>query len=72
MAENAPETKRRALGIGSGRIPETDCPLDPGPGLGGKVSLGLFSLKASSFLKRIPQSVSAVTDVRDKRPGYVD
>jgi hypothetical protein len=28
-------------------LPETGCPLDPGPGLGGIFSLGLFSAKAS-------------------------
>ena len=39
--------------MGSGRIPETYCPLDPGPGLGGMVSLGLFSSKSSSFLERV-------------------
>jgi hypothetical protein len=33
--------------------PETVCPQDPDPGLGGMVSLGLFSAKASSFLESI-------------------
>jgi hypothetical protein len=41
--------KKRAAGLGSGRIPETDCPLDPGPGLGDIVSLGLFQTKSSFF-----------------------
>jgi hypothetical protein len=30
--------------------PGTACPLDPGPGLGGNLSLGLFRPKSSSFL----------------------
>ena len=33
--------------------PDTGCPLDPDPGLGGMVSLGLFSPKASYFLALI-------------------
>jgi len=37
-------------GYGSGRIPGTDRPLDPEPGLGGMFSLGLLEGKASSFL----------------------
>jgi hypothetical protein len=31
-------------------------PLDPGPGLGGILSLGLLGLNASSFLNKIPAS----------------
>ena len=44
------------VGFESGRIPGTDCPLDPEPGLGGMFSLGLLQRKASSFLVYIPVS----------------
>ena len=44
------------VGYGSGRIPKTDCPLDPEPGLGGMVSLGLLRGKSSPFLIPIPDS----------------
>ena len=37
-------------------LPGTGCPLDPGPGLGGILSLGLFAAKASPFLNKIPIS----------------
>jgi hypothetical protein len=37
-------------------LPGTGCPLDPGPGLGGILSLGLFRVKASPFLNKIPVS----------------
>jgi len=37
-------------------FPKTDCPLDPEPGLGGIVSVGLLRGKASYFLKRILDS----------------
>src|ERR1035441_223170 len=37
-------------------LPETACPLDPGPGLGGMFSLGLFSAKASPILNYFPVS----------------
>jgi hypothetical protein len=37
-------------------LPETGCPLDPGPGLGGNLSLGLFWAKASPFLYEFPTS----------------
>ena len=36
--------------LGVEGLPETECPLDPGPGLGGMFSLGLLWAKASSFL----------------------
>ena len=36
--------------------PETGCPLDPGPGLGGNSSVGLFWAIASPFLCEIPVS----------------
>jgi hypothetical protein len=35
-------------------LPEADGPLDPEAGLGGNLSVGLFSTNASSFLKKIP------------------
>jgi len=44
------------VGNGSGRIPKTDCPLDPEPGLGGIFSVGLFCGKASLIWERIPDS----------------
>jgi hypothetical protein len=37
-------------------LPETGCPLDPGPGLGGDLSVGLFWAKASFFLREFPDS----------------
>jgi hypothetical protein len=37
-------------------LPETASPLDPEPGLGGILSLGLFRPKASLFLKKIAES----------------
>jgi hypothetical protein len=37
-------------------LPETGCPLDPEPGLGDIVSLGLLAAKASPFLNKIPDS----------------
>jgi hypothetical protein len=33
-------------------LPETGCPLDPGPGLGGIFSVGLFSAKSSYFFRK--------------------
>jgi hypothetical protein len=36
--------------------PETGCPLDPGPGLGGNSSVGLFWAIASPFLCEFPVS----------------
>ena len=55
-----PKTAQKLRGgltdLGSGRSPETGCPLDPEPGLGGMFSLGLLYRKASSFLVQIPYS----------------
>src|SRR5580693_7492059 len=36
--------------------PETGCPQDPGPGLGGNLSVGLFRAKSSPFCMKIPAS----------------
>ena len=52
--------KKRATYLRSGRIPETGCPPDPGPGLGDILSLGLFWAKSSSFFKEIPHFVTRV------------
>lgn len=57
MEENVPkkvEAGRSVMGVEG--FPKTDCPLDPEPGLGGIVSLGLLRGKASSFSKQNPDS----------------
>ncbi len=48
------EAGRSVMGVEG--FPKTDCPLDPEPGLGGIVSLGLLRGKSSSFLASIPVS----------------
>ena len=58
--KRAAEIKKQAADLGSGRIPETGYPLDPGPGLGDIVSLGLFQTKSSSFFKEMPHFVTLV------------
>ena len=49
--QNPPKIKKRATGPGVEGYPETVCPLDPGPGLGGTVSLGLFPHKSRQILR---------------------
>jgi hypothetical protein len=46
--------KRRAADPGVERHPETVCPLDPEPGLGGILSLGLLWGKARLFFCKVP------------------
>jgi hypothetical protein len=41
--------------------PETGCPQDPGPGLGGKLSVGPFQAKASLILRENSHFVTGVT-----------
>jgi hypothetical protein len=48
--KNSPKRRSGPPVSGVEGLPETGCPLDPGPGLGGTVSLGLLSAKASPFL----------------------
>ena len=55
------QTKKRTANRGSGRIPKADSPLDPGPGLGDKPSMGLFLTKASDFWDGFNPGVTAVT-----------
>src|SRR5580700_10284970 len=41
--------------------PETGCPQDPGPGLGGNLSVGPFQAKASPILHENSRFVTGVT-----------
>jgi hypothetical protein len=42
IAENGPKKLEAGRSAREWKIPETDCPLDPEPGLGGMFSLGLL------------------------------
>jgi hypothetical protein len=55
------EAGRPASGVEG--LPETGCPLDPEPGLGGIFSLGLLCGIASTFFEPNSVSVTAVTGV---------
>jgi hypothetical protein len=52
-AWNMPQIRGGPTASGVEGLPGTVDPLDPEPGLGGILSLGLFHPKASSFLKKI-------------------
>jgi hypothetical protein len=49
-------------------LPKVGRPLDPGPGLGGNLSLGLFLAKSSSIFEQSFPRVTAVTGILKFRP----
>jgi len=64
------EAGRRCSGVEG--LPETGCPLDPEPGLGGMFSLGSLQGKASPFLGRDLLPVTAITALLEGARGGVD
>jgi hypothetical protein len=50
-------------------FPEAASPLDPGPGLGDTLSVGLFFAKSSPFFEDLFPKVTTITGVPVRRHG---
>ena len=67
-----PKLRGGPLTAGVEGLPAAGGPLDPGSGLGGILSVGLFWANASPFLKQNSHFVTAVTGPSPIRSTFVD
>ena len=72
LGEMGPEIRSGRPESGVEGNPETGCPQDPGPGLGGKLSVGPIQAKASPFLHENSHFVTAITRSDPVDPRCVD
>jgi hypothetical protein len=70
--KSSPKARSGLSTLGVEGLPKADSPLDPGPGLGDKLSLGLLSGNASPKLHFNSQIVTAITVPSRIGPVCVD